>query len=353
MSSTESTTSETTASEPSASPRRCLVTGGGGFLGRAIVEALLSRGDQVTVLARGDYPELRAMGCRLVRADLGSDDDLAPHLAGVDVVFHAASKTGVWGSRGDFFYTNVGGVERLLSACRTAQIGRFVYTSSPSATFDGRDAEGATEADCPYPTHFEAPYPESKAVAEAMVLAANSPTLATVALRPHLIYGPRDPHIVPRLIARRRQGRLRRVGDGHNRVGITFVDNAAQAHLNAADRLQPGAACAGKAYFITDAEPVTLWSWIDELLVAVGEKPVSGAVSVGTAVTAGRLLQWIWGTFGLRGEPPMTPFVAKELASSHWYDLSGAARDLGYAPAVSGAEGFARTVAYFRAHPPA
>jgi hypothetical protein len=168
-----------------------------------------------------------------------------------------------------------------------------------------------------------------------------------------MIYGPRDPHIVPRMIARRRQGRLRRVGDGSNQVGITYVDNAAQAHLLAADRLGPGAACAGRAYFITDAEPVTLWSWIDALLVAVGEQPVPGSVSVGTAVTAGRLLQWAWGTFGLAGEPPMTPFVAKELASSHWYDLRGAREDLGYAPAVSGTEGFARTVAWFKAHPPA
>jgi len=341
-----------TSSSPRA-PLRALVTGGGGFLGRAIVEQLRARGDAVQVLARGRYPELEALGATTVQADLAGEADLAPLLADVDVVFHAASKTGVWGPRADFMRTNVEGARLLLDACRRAGVRRFVYTSSPSATFDGRDAKGATEADCPYPTHFEAPYPESKAIAEKMVLDANSDELQTVALRPHLIYGPRDPHIVPRVIARRRQGRLRRVGDGSNQVGITYVDNAAQAHLLAADRLGPGAACAGKAYFITDAEPVTLWSWIDALLVAVGEQPVPGSVSVGTAVTAGRLLQWAWGTFGLAGEPPMTPFVAKELASSHWYDLRGAREDLGYAPAVSGTEGFARTVAWFKAHPPA
>lgn len=334
-------------------PLTALVTGGGGFLGRAVVEQLRARGDAVRALARGRYPELEALGATAVQADLAGAEDLAPHLDGVDVIFHVASKTGVWGPRAEFFQTNVEGTRRLLDAARRAGVRRFVYTSSPSATFDGRDAEGATEADCPYPAHFEAPYPESKAVAEKMVLDANSAELSTVALRPHLIYGPRDPHIVPRLIARRRQGRLRQVGDGANKVGITYVDNAAQAHLLAADRLEPGAACAGKAYFITDAEPIVLWPWINELLVAVGEQPVRGAVSVGTAVTAGRLLQWAWGTFGLSGEPPMTPFVAKELASSHWYDLRGARDDLGYVPAVSGAEGFARTVAYFKAHPPA
>jgi len=95
-----------------------------------------------------------------------------------------------------------------------------------------------------------------------------------------------------------------------------------------------------------------LWPWIDDLLVGVGEKPVSRSVGVRTAVTLGRMLQWIWGTFGLSGEPPMTPFVAKELASSHWYDLHNAEQDFGYHPRVSGAEGLARTIAHFRAHPP-
>ena len=336
--------SATTASR---SPRTVLVTGGGGFLGQAIVAQLRAQGDSVRVLARGRYPALEALGATSVQADLGGTDDLRPLLDGVEVVFHAASKTGVWGPRDAFFATNVEGTRRLLEAARRAGVPRFVYTSSPSATFDGRDAIGATEADCPYPTHFEAPYPESKAIAEQLVLSENSAALATVALRPHLIYGPRDPHIVPRLIARRRQGRLRQVGDGTNQVGITYVDNAAQAHLLAADRLLPGAACAGRAYFITDAEPVLLWRWINEMLVAVGEQPVRGSVSVGTAVAAGRALQWLWGTFGLQGEPPMTPFVAKELASSHWYDLSAARDDLGYIPAVSGTEGFARTAAWF------
>lgn len=328
-----------------------MVTGGGGFLGRAIVEQLLARGDTVTVLARGRYPELEAMGARLRQADLTSLLSLEGVLEGVDLVFHVASRTGVWGPREDFIRTNVDGTRHLVEACWAQGVRKLVYTSSPSATFSGGDAENATEESQPYPAHFEAPYPESKALAEQLVLQANSERLLTTALRPHLIYGPRDPHIVPRLIARRRQGRLRRVGEGGNRVGITYVDNAAQAHLLAADRLVVGSPVAGRAYFITDAEPVLLWRWIDQLLVGVGEQPIAGSVSPGLARTAGGLLEWAWRTFGLEGEPPMTRFVASELATSHWYDLGAARRDLGYAPAVSGEEGLRRTIAWFREHP--
>jgi nucleoside-diphosphate-sugar epimerase len=334
-------------------PQRALVTGGGGFLGHAIVARLRAEGHAVRSLARGRYPEVEALGAEQVQHDLADPAGLQAHLDGVDVVFHAASRTGVWGSREAFFRANVDGTRHLLEAARAAGVRRFVYTSSPSATFDGRDAEGATEADCPYPTHFHAPYPESKAEAERLVLAANGPALATTALRPHLIWGPRDPHILPRLVSRRRQGRLVRVGPGTNKVGICYIDNAAVAHLQAAAVLQPGSPNAGKAYFLHDPEPVLLWPWIDQLLVAVGLPPVQRSVSPGVAMALGGLLEWVWRTFQRPGEPPMTRFVAAELASSHWYDLSAARRDFGYAPVVGPDEGLRRAVAWLKANPPA
>jgi len=324
-----------------------LVTGGGGFLGRAVTTQLLARGDRVSILARGRHPEVEALGARGLQADLCDPASLHGLLEGVDLVFHVASRTGVWGDEADFLRTNVDGTGNLLAACRAQGVGRLVYTGSPSATFDGRDAENATEAEQPYPTHFEAPYPKSKALAEQLVLAANGPELVTTAVRPHLIYGPGDPHIVPRLIARRRQGRLLRVGEGNNRVGITYIDNAAVAHLQAADALAPGSANAGKAYFVTDGPPVVLWQWIDALLVGVGQAPVQRHVSRGTAQTLGGLLEWTWRTLGRSGEPPMTRFVAAELVSSHWYDLSAAQADFGYRPLLSGEEGLRRTIEAF------
>ena len=314
-----------------------LVTGGGGFLGRAITEQLLARGDQVTILSRGRYPEVEALGAAGVQCDLSAPGpELAEVLAQVDVVFHVASKTGVWGSRASFFQANVEGTKNLLSAARKAGVRRFVYTSSPSATFDGGDAEGKTEAEAPYPEHFEAPYPESKAVAEKFVLDQNSDELATTALRPHLIWGPRDPHILPRLISRRKQGRLMRIGDGTNKVGITFIDNAAVAHLQAADVLAPGAANAGKAYFITDPEPVSLWPWIDGFLQSVGVPAISRGVSPGFALLAAIGLPrlklgpqlsgvaallaagWlVWQTVGVPSDPTWLP-VVDEKCPQRW-----------------------------------
>ncbi|MEE2752234.1 MAG: NAD-dependent epimerase/dehydratase family protein, partial [Myxococcota bacterium] len=213
---------------------RALVTGGGGFLGSAITRQLLSRGDQVTILSRGRYPAVEALGADALQLDLTDPTGLEEAVSGMDVVFHLASKTGVWGPRSSFMQINVEGTQNLLEACRSANVRRFVYTSSPSATFDGSDAENASESDCSYPDRFESEYPESKAVAEQMVLAANSEHMATTALRPHLIWGPGDPHIIPRLIERRKQGRLAQVGDGTNKVAITYIDNAAIAHLQAA-----------------------------------------------------------------------------------------------------------------------
>jgi nucleoside-diphosphate-sugar epimerase len=327
---------------------KALVTGGGGFLGRAIVEQLLAQGDEVTILSRSQYPEVEALGAQGVQLDLTEREGLADAVQGHDVVFHVASKTGVWGPREQFMRINVEGTRNLIEACRDAGVSRMVYTSSPSATFDGTDAVNATEADCGYPSHFEADYPESKAIAEQLVLEANGAVLATTSLRPHLIWGPRDPHILPRLIARRRQGRLARVGDGENKVAITYIDNAAAAHLQAAAVLAPGSKNAGRAYFVTDDTPVVLWAWIDQVLTDVGLSPVDRSVSVGLAHRLGAVLEWVWRLFRLGGAPPMTRFVAAELAASHWYDLSAARDDFGYVTVVGPEEAMARTIASFR-----
>jgi nucleoside-diphosphate-sugar epimerase len=327
---------------------RALVTGGGGFLGSAITRQLLERGDEVTILSRSRYPDMESLGATPLQLDLTVPGGLVQAVSGMDVVFHVASKTGVWGPRESFMQVNVEGTRNLLQACQAAGIRRFVYTGSPSATFDGSDAVNASEADCGYPSHFESDYPESKAIAEQLVLAANDEQMATTALRPHLIWGPRDPHIIPRLIERRQRGRLAKVGDGTNRVAITYIDNAAAAHVQAADVLAPGSKNAGKAYFISDEEPVVLWSWIDELLINVGQPPINRSISRGLAHSVGTVLEWVWRLFRLKGEPPMTRFVAAQMASSHWYDLSAARGDFGYHPVIEPKEAMARTVAAFQ-----
>lgn len=330
---------------------RAVVTGGGGFLGRSIVEMLLARGDTVSVLARGRYPEVEALGATALSLDLTTADEaaLVSALQGADVVFHVAARAGVWGPRADFWSINVEATRRLVAAAQAAGVGRFIYTSSPSAVWSGADEENLSEADCPYPTSFLAFYPESKAAAEQLVLGARGPGFATTALRPHLIWGPRDPHLVPRLLERGRAGRLRIVGSGENRVGITYVENAAWAHLLAADVLAPGSPNDGRAYFITDDAPVALWPWINALFQAMDVPPVTRHISTATAVRLGGLAEGIWRTFGLAGEPPMTRFVARQLSTHHHYDLSAARRDFGHHQKIDPAEGWARMIAHLKA----
>lgn len=327
---------------------RALVTGGGGFLGRAIAAQLLERGDEVTILSRKRYPAVEALGAKGIAADLAQDvPGLAEQLAGTDVVFHVAARAGVWGPRESFWSINVDGTRRILEAARQAGVGRFVYTSSPSAVWSGGDEENLSEADCPYPSSYMAFYPESKAAAEQLVLAASSPEMATTALRPHLIWGPGDPHLVPRLIDR--ASRLRIIGAGDNKVGITYVDNAAWAHLLAADALAPGSANDGKAYFITDDEPVALWPWVNDLFKEVGLPPVTRKISTANAERAAGVAEWVWRTFGRAGEPPITRFAARSMSSHHYYDLSASRADFGYHQKVDPKVGWERMIAALNA----
>lgn len=327
---------------------RALVTGGGGFLGRYVVEQLLSRRDEVTSFSRGAYPELEAMGVRLVRGDLSDGSAVEAACAGIDVVYHVASMAGYWGPWEAFYEANVVGTRNVIAACHANAVPRLVYTSTPSVVFGGKAHEGADES-LPYPDRYENNYSRSKAIAEREVMGANGQDgLLTVSLRPHLIIGPRDRHLLPRVIARIGTGRVPQIGDGTNRVDLTYVEDAARAHLLAADALASGTPAAGSVYFITQGEPVNAWDWIDRLLRALGRRTVRYQVSLGAARAACGLLEAAYRALLLPGEPPVTRFLANELAESHYYDISRARRDLGYAPQFTMEEATQRTIAYFR-----
>lgn len=318
-----------------------LVTGGGGFLGSAVIRRLLASGHTVRALQRGDYPQLSSLGVELYRGDLANRDCVARAIDGCNAVIHCAAKAGVWGRFGDYYRANILGTENIVSACQTSGVSRLVFTSSPSVVFDGSDENGIGEG-TPYPTRYLAHYPRTKAAAEQMVLAANGRRLSTVALRPHLIWGPGDPHLLPRLIARARGGRLRLINREDNLVDSTYIDNAALAHELALNCVTPGAACAGRAYFISNGEPMPMAELVNRLLAASGIAPITRTISPRTAYFAGLLLEWVYRISGRPGEPPITRFVARQLATAHWFDLSAARRDLGYSPVVSFTQGLQR-----------
>lgn len=329
---------------------RALVTGGGGFLGRAIVAQLRRRGDEVTIFARGRYPEVEALGAKAIRGDIRDRAGITEACRGMDVVFHVAAKAGLWGPRKAFYSVNVVGTENVIAACRAAGVRRLINTSSPSVVFDGTAQEGVDES-VPYPDTYESPYPETKALAEQRITEANGPDLRTVSLRPHLIFGPRDNHLLPSLLARAKNGQVPQVGDGTNRVDLTYVEDAAYAHLLADEALDADPPSDGSVYFISQDEPVALWPWIRDLLAKLNLPPIRRRIPLPVARSAGRVMAAAHRLLPLRGEPRLTPFLASELAESHYYDISRAKRELGYAPRYSMAEAKAKTVAWFRTHP--
>jgi nucleoside-diphosphate-sugar epimerase len=320
---------------------RVLVTGGGGFLGRAIIAHLLAGGEQVRSLARGAYPELASRGVECVRGDIRDATTVHEACADCDLVIHTAAVAGIWGPWDHFHGINVLGTRNVIEGCRAQRVPRLIYTSSPSVTFDGSPQENVDES-VGYAKRWLCYYAQTKAMAEQEALAANSSDLATCALRPHLIWGPGDQHLIPRLIARARAGQLRRVGDGTNLIDMVYVDNAATAHLQAAAVLAPGSPVAGKAYFISNGEPVNCWQWIDELLALAGLPPVKRSISLAVAWKVGAVFEAIYKTLRLTSEPRMTRFLAAQLGLPHYFNISAARHDFGYEPRVTKAEGMQR-----------
>ena len=322
---------------------KILVTGGGGFLGQAICHLLVARGYAVASFNRGLYPELDTLGVRQIRGDLADSDAVREAARGMDAIFHNAAKAGAWGNYESYRLANVVGTDNVIAACRAHGIGKLIYTSTPSVTHRAsHPVAGGNEANTPYGEHFKAAYPITKTIAEKAVLAANGAMLATVALRPRLIWGPGDNQLLPRLVERARAGRLRFVGDGNNLIDSTFIDNAAQAHVDAFDHLAIGAACAGNPYFISNGDPRSARETVNALLGAVGAPQVQGTIPFGVAYAAGAVLEAAWRVLPLKGEPPMTRFLAEQLATTHWYDISAARRDFAYTPHVSFGEGLRR-----------
>lgn len=311
---------------------KILVTGGGGFVGGYIVERLLARGYAVRSIGRSPQPELVAKGVEVVCGDLTDATAVSAACEGVGAVFHVAARAGVWGSWESFYGPNVIGTRNVLSACRKWQVKRLVYTSTPSVVFNGDSIRGGDES-LPYGKNWLCHYAETKALAEQEALAANSEKLQVVALRPHLIFGPGDPHLLPRVVESVKAGRLRIVGDGSAKVDVSYVGNVADAHLDAFDALERGKG-AGQAYFISQGEPVDLWPWLNSILEGLGQPPLTQKIPRPLAYGIGALCEGVWKVLRRRTDPPITRFVAVELAKDHYFDISKAQHELGYRPRV-------------------
>lgn len=325
---------------------RALVTGGGGFLGKAIVRKLLVCGEDIRSFSRGYYKELNALGVEHIQGDLADYEAVCKAVKGCDIVFHVGAKAGIWGKYKDFYHANVTGTENVINACRKENVFSLVFTSSPSVIFDKYDVNGGNET-IPYPKKYLANYPRTKALAEQKVIAANGPDLATVSLRPHLIWGPGDNHLIPAIISQARSGRLRMVGNGNNLVDTVYIDNAAQAHIQAARALMSGLPVAGNPYFITQGKPIKAIDMINHILDAADLPPVNSFINPTLAYCAGAFLETLYGIIPLPGMPFVTRFLALELSRNHWFSIEAARRDFGYCPQVTMKEGLSRLREHF------
>ena len=320
---------------------RVLVTGGGGFLGSAICRQLHACGDEVIAFQRSAADELKKLGIKIEKGDITDVDRLIAAAKGVDAIIHTAAKAGLSVNYDDYFGPNVTGTENVLEACSSNGIGKLVFTSSPSVTHSDGDIEGGDES-LPYPDTYNSPYPETKALSEKQVMSANSPDLQTVSLRPHLIWGPGDSHLLPKLLEKARHGKLKLPGP-EKLIDTVYIDNAARAHILALDKLETyPEIVGGKTYFISNDEPLSQGRIIGELLKAAGVSVDIQAVSPRLAVAAGTVIETGWKLFGLKSDPPLTRWSAEHLSTAHWYDISAAKRDLGYVAEISIEEGLKR-----------
>jgi nucleoside-diphosphate-sugar epimerase len=323
---------------------KVLVTGGGGFLGTYLVKELLKQEYTVVSLSRHDYPHLTEMGVENIRCDLTKMEEVKKlDLSEVEAVFHVAAKAGVWGSYESYFSINFEGTKNLVDKIIESGIDKFVYTSSPSVVFQKEDIINGDES-LDYPSSFFTHYAKTKAMAEKYVLELSNEKFRAVSLRPHLIWGPGDPHLIPRIISKARENKLKQVGEGDNLVDIIFVENAAKAHVQVLNSLVEGKNIGGNAYFIGQERPVKIWQFIDDIIALKNIEPIDSIISFKKAFYIGWLLEIVFKVFGiLKPEPPMTRFVALQLAKSHYFKHDKAREDFGYVPEISIEEGLKKT----------
>ena len=328
--------------------KRIFITGGGGFLGKEIIRFLREYSDikEIISIGRSAQPELIKNGINAISVDIRDKNKIIELTKGVDIIFHTAAIASMWGKYKKFYDTNVKGTENLIDACRINDIPILIYTSSPSVVSSDKNIENGTEH-IPYPRRYFSYYAQTKGIAEEKVLNAVNDSFRTVALRPHLIWGPGDPHILPRLIQKAKQNKLIRIGDKTNKVDLTYITNAAFAHIKAAESLLNSADISGKAYFISDDDPVVLWEWIDDFLEHMGISKVKKSISLKQAKLLGALFEIFYKTCLIQKEPPLTRFVSMQLGLSHFFNITAAKKDFGYHTIVDSDVALKQTIEYF------
>jgi nucleoside-diphosphate-sugar epimerase len=310
---------------------KVLVTGGRGLLGSSVVHEVLKAGHECVVVQRNPAG---ITGAREFLDDLTAPKSTEKCLAGVDAVIHLAAKVGIVGSHQDFIEANVAATQLLLEAAKRHGVTSFIYASSPSVAHTGSALIGAGAGPAE-PTRVRGSYSQTKARAELAVLAANTPSFSTLALRPHLVWGPGDTQLIERIVARARAGRLFYIDGGYALIDTTYVSNAAQAFACA---LTASPEAFGLAHMVTNGEPRTVRETLIRITQAAGVPGPLRSVSFHIAMAAGRAAEFAWRN--RTSEPPLTSFLVEQLATAHWFDIEQTKKLLSWSPSISLDEGF-------------
>jgi nucleoside-diphosphate-sugar epimerase len=323
--------------------RQVLVTGATGFVGSSLIERLAAEGARVVGLTRS-VPRDAFAAIDWVEGSLEDAARMVEVTRGIDTMFHVGGMVGHFGSRREYLRINVGGTRNIIDACAKNGVRSLVFTSTPSVIADGTGHFGIDETH-PYSRRFESPYSESKALAEQVVRAANSDALRTVCIRPHMIWGPGSGHWIGglRKLAKRRM--LYQIGDGSNRVGITWIDDCVSAHVNAWRAVEADAAVGGQAFFVHGGAPVRMWDWVRELTRAMNLPGIRGRIPRMVAKAGARACDAM--VVATRGSLhfPISAYLITELTTDHYSRIDRARAWLGYEPAVTVEEGIARIAA--------
>lgn len=326
--------------------RKILVTGGCGFIGKALAEGLIAAGHTVTVLDMSDQ-NLPA-GAQFVKCDIRDRQAVVDACAGMDSVVHNASLVHTAHNREeDIWAVNHGGSMHIIDACKAHNIQRLVYISSASAVYEGQDIENGDET-LPYCSISQAPYADSKIQAEKDMLAfSGTQGIQVCAIRPHVVFGAGDNRFVPAILEKAEQGKLKRaIGNRDKLSDFTYISNLVDAVVAAEERLVPGSAVCGQAYFITNGEPMAFFDFVEKFLMQLGYPPITGKVPYWLAYSVAAIAEG-WDTLKggtLNAENGLTRFAVKYMVTHHYFSIEKAKRDLDWTPKVSLAEGIQRTV---------
>jgi nucleoside-diphosphate-sugar epimerase len=314
------------------------------MLGRAVARVLHERGEDVTTFQRGPS----GFGGREVRGDVTDAAGIRAAARGQDAIVHLAARVSVTGPWRAFETVNVGGTAQVVSAARAGgSVRRLVFVSSPSVAHSGSSLVGAGAGPAD-PAAARGHYARSKAAAELLALAADDPALAAVAVRPHLVWGPGDTQLVGRIVARARARRLVLVDRGLALMDCTYLDNAATAIVAALDRAP---LAHGRAVVVSNGEPRPVAEILARICAAAGAPAPALRVPYGVARAGGAVAEGVWAVLRRTDDPPMTRFLAEQLATAHWFDQRVTREVLDWAPTVDLEEGFARLAAWYTADP--